>query len=445
MNQEDIADGFKMTELGPLPEEWQVVRLGDVAEKMKAGGTPSRKESSYWKGNVPFVLIEDLTSCNLYLTKTNEFITEEGLNNSSAWIVPARSILLSMYGTIGEAAINVIPVATNQAIVAIIPKQSLYPEYGAYILKFYARKLSTYNIQSTQKNVNKGIVEKFLIPLPPLPEQQKIAAVLSAVQEAKEKTEGVIRATRELKKSMMKHLFTYGPVPVKEIENVKLKETEIGQIPEHWQVVRLGDVLQLMRNGLTYRQERNHKGVPVTRIETISEGNINPNKVGYISGLDKSQIEKYRLLPGDILFSHINSEPHLGKTAIYQGNPPLILHGMNLLLLRTHPSVSDPYFLYYFLNHERAKGTFIGIAARAVGQSSINMGKLRNLPIFLPPLPEQQKIAEMMSAVDEKIRAEESKKKALEVLFKTLLHDLMTAKVRVHNLNIQRIDKGRVS
>jgi len=204
------------------------------------------------------------------------------------------------------------------------------------------------------------------------------------------------------------------------------KMTELGPLPEEWRVVRLGEVLQLMRNGLTYRQERNPKGVPVTRIETISEGSINPNKVGYISDLDKSQVEKYRLLPGDILFSHINSEPHLGKTAIYQGNPPLILHGMNLLLLRAHPSVSDPYFLFYFLNHERAKGTFIGIAARAVGQSSINMGKLRNLPIFLPPLPEQRAIAHVLRTVQEAKEATERVIAALRELKKSLMQHLFT-------------------
>jgi len=433
-NTEDLPDGFQMTEIGPLPKEWRVVRLGEVAEYMKAGGTPSRKETRYWGGNIPFVLIEDMTSCGLYLASTKETITPEGLEHSSAWLVPPGSLLLSMYATIGETCINLIPVATNQAILAIIPSSTFCPEFGAYLLKFYSGRLAQYNVQSTQKNVNKRIVENFLIPLPPLPEQRAIAHVLRTVQRAKEATEGVIAALKELKKSLMQHLFTYGPVPVAKRKRVPLQETEIGPLPKEWRVERLGKVLQLMRNGLTYRQERNHKGVPVTRIETISDGNINPNKVGYISSIDKRQIEKYRLLPGDILFSHINSEPHLGKTAIYQGNPPLILHGMNLLLLRVHPSVSDPYFLFYLLNHERAKGTFIGLAARAVGQSSINMGKLRNLSVPLPPLAEQREIARMLQAVDAKIAAEERRLAALEELFKTLLHALMSGRMRVPHI-----------
>ena len=179
-NNEILPQGYRMTELGPLPEEWEVVRLGEVAEKMKAGGTPRRSVKEYWGGNIPFVLIEDMTSCNLYLSKTKETITEEGLNSSSAWLVPPNTILLSMYATIGETAINTIPVTTNQAILAIIPKDNFDTVFGAYILKYNDQRLIMQNIQSTQKNVNKGIVDNFKIPLPPLPEQQKIAAVLSA-------------------------------------------------------------------------------------------------------------------------------------------------------------------------------------------------------------------------------------------------------------------------
>jgi membrane protein implicated in regulation of membrane protease activity len=110
-----------------------------------------------------------------------EKISKEGLENSSAWIIPENSILLSMYATIGSTAINKIPLATNQAILTIVPKGNLDVLYGAYVLRFNAERLKSYNIATTQKNVNKGIVENFKIPLPPLPEQQRIAYVLSTI------------------------------------------------------------------------------------------------------------------------------------------------------------------------------------------------------------------------------------------------------------------------
>lgn len=181
--EQNPSDGneFQETELGSLPAHWKVVRLGEVVEKMRSGGTPSRSNPAYWNGDIPFVLIEDMTRCGLYLTQTKERITQAGIENSSAWIVPPGTLLLSMYATIGETAINAMPIATNQAILAIIPKPEFDVEYGAYLMKYHAERLKQHNIQSTQKNVNKGIVASLTIPLPPLEEQRAIASVLKAV------------------------------------------------------------------------------------------------------------------------------------------------------------------------------------------------------------------------------------------------------------------------
>jgi len=199
---------YKETELGLLPKDWEVVRLGEVAKKMKAGGTPKKGVKEYWNGEIPFVLIEDMTSCGLYLSKTKETITEGGLKNSNAWLVPENSLLLSMYATIGETAINTIPVATNQAILAIIPKSNFDIVFGANLLKFNAERLKMQNIQSTQKNVNRGIVENFKIPLPPLSEQKKIASILSAIDQKIEAEENKKKALEDLFKSMLHNLMT---------------------------------------------------------------------------------------------------------------------------------------------------------------------------------------------------------------------------------------------
>jgi len=429
-NTEDLPDGFQMTELGPLPKEWRVVRLGEVAEYMKAGGTPSRKETRYWGGNIPFVLIEDMTSCGLYLASTKETITPEGLEHSSAWLVPPGSLLLSMYATIGETCINLIPVATNQAILAIIPSSTFCPEFGAYLLKFYSGRLAQYNVQSTQKNVNKRIVENFLIPLPPLPEQRAIAHVLRTVQRAKETTEGVIAALKELKKSLMQHLFTYGPVPVAERERVPLQETEIGPLPKEWRVVRLGEVAEFGKNRTMQKPKASL--IPFMPMSLLPEDTI------YISQWEMRRDKEIRsgipIQNGDFLLAKITPSFENGKQGIVKDIPGGWGYASTEVIpIRPYPKLHTEYLAFY-LKQPSIRQELAGKMEGSTGRQRLPKMAVQQLLIPLPPLDEQREIARMLQAVDAKIAAEERRRAALEDLFKTLLHALMSGRMRVPNI-----------
>lgn len=96
MNTNDVPIGFKNTDLGLIPDEWDFHKISDLMIKIRSGGTPKRSTSEYWKGIIPFALIEDLTKNDIFIDSISETITESGLKNSSAWIVPDNSILLSM-------------------------------------------------------------------------------------------------------------------------------------------------------------------------------------------------------------------------------------------------------------------------------------------------------------------------------------------------------------
>lgn len=191
-------------------------------------------------------------------------------------------------------------------------------------------------------------------------------------------------------------------------------------MPQLWLVTELQSVLMLLRNGTTRTQNREKKGWPVTRIETISDGIINPEHVGWIDTEDEG-IDDYKLQEGDILLSHINSIEHLGKCAVYTGQPPNLIHGMNLLLLRPNKSVIEPEFLLQYLRSELALRTIKSRAGRAVNQSSINQKSLQSIPLLLPPLPEQRRIVEILREADELRRlrreADERAKELLPALF----------------------------
>ncbi len=196
-------------------------------------------------------------------------------------------------------------------------------------------------------------------------------------------------------------------------------------VPSCWPSSELGDCLSVIRNGLSKKQNKIGIGLPVSRIETISGDVVDPDKVGYLSELSHDEIERYRLKVGDILFSHINSELQLGRTAIYQGTPDVLIHGMNLLLLRVNSHL-DGAFLHLLCTYLRARGVFIALAGRAVGQSSINHGKLKTLEVPVPPLPEQRKIAAVLGLVQRAIEQQERLVALTTELKKTLLHRLFT-------------------
>jgi type I restriction enzyme S subunit len=168
--------------------------------------------------------------------------------------------------------------------------------------------------------------------------------------------------------------------------------------------VRLEEIILLIKNGTTVKQNKECRGLPVSRIETITDEKINPIRVGYIENLDQSLVENYKLDVGDILFSHINSDPHLGKAAIYDGNPEILIHGMNLLRIKPNPNIVLSKFLNYIFRYFRQVGIFIKMAQRAIGQSSINQTKLKELQIPLAPLIEQHRVVEKLETLTERVR-----------------------------------------
>jgi len=182
-------------------------------------------------------------------------------------------------------------------------------------------------------------------------------------------------------------------------------DKKMEKLPEGWKFVRLGEIIEgKIRNGFTYNYYQiTQKGIPVARIETISDGHIDISKVGYISEILAKKIMKFRLQVGDILLSHINSFEHVGKAAIYKGIPQLLIHGMNLLLIRLSKDKCEPFYLIKFLKQKKIRNEIRALSGQAVNQVSIKPYYLANLLIPIPPLPEQRKIAEILETVDNSI------------------------------------------
>jgi type I restriction enzyme S subunit len=250
-------------------------------------------------------------------------------------------------------------------------------------------------------------IKQIPIPLPPLPEQRKIASVLSTVQEAKVKSENVLSALKELKKSMMKHPFTYGAVSIEEAEKVPLKETEIGRIPEQWQIMDLGDIVTLQRGKDLPKSKQLGGEYPVVGASGIlgyhneytceGEGIVvgRSGSVGNVTYVDKT------------FWAH--------NTGLYVKD----FHGNHVK------------FIYYLLLTVNLRQYATGVSV-----PTLNRNYVHSHLLSVPSLIEQVEITKTLSALDDKIASEQNKKTALEALFKTLLSLLMTGKMRVKDLEV---------
>jgi type I restriction enzyme S subunit len=173
-------------------------------------------------------------------------------------------------------------------------------------------------------------------------------------------------------------------------------------------------------------QNKDRTGYPITRIETITDECVDATKVGYVSGVTSAAIESHRLQIGDILLSHINSEPQIGRTVVFEGRPPLLIHGMNLLRLKVDERVVLPSMLNYILIFYRIHGAFISIASRAVGQASINQGRVESIKIAVPPMCEQQAIVQRLRLLQNAKQLREYEMKLEGERKAAMLHHLFT-------------------
>lgn len=204
------------------------------------------------------------------------------------------------------------------------------------------------------------------------------------------------------------------------------EDEKLFELPQGWAWVRLGDLLDRISNGYSGKQNKTKNSYPITRIETISKSIIDFEKIGYALEMSEEKLLYYKMQKGDILLSHINSDYHVGKTAIYY-DERVLFHGTNLLLLRVNNNIFSDY-VNICLNQLRLSGHFIDIAQHAIGQSSVNQKKIKDIVIALPSYPDQirivAKVDELMLLCDQLEQQTEASIDAHATLVEVLLATL---------------------
>lgn len=411
----------------PVPHGWKEVALSDVSNA-HSGGTPSRDEPDFWNDGIPWMKIEDITKSGKYLSTTIETISDLGLQKSAAKLFPVGTVFLAMYASVGELCISKIETSCNQAILGFSNLKNIQRDYLYYYLlslkEAWKRDIQT----GSQPNLNKGLVLGRTILLPPLPEQEGIAAVLGSVDATIDATKQVIAQTRQLKRAVMQTLLTRG-LPG---QHTQFKPSPLGTIPADWEVVKLGSCVEFgPQNGLYKHASHYGSGTYIVRIDDFQNGRFIRSSNFKRTDLTQQEITSFKLDKGDFLINRVNSLSHLGKAAIVPDLDEDTVFESNMMRLKFKQSVLNVVYANYWFLGEFALQQIKNFAKIAVAQCSISQQDVSSFLIPLPPLPEQEAIVGILNTVDARLARETETLTRLQTLKTALMQVLLTGEVRV--------------
>ena len=401
----------------------QVKNLGEII----TGRTPSTKRKDFYGGDYNLISPADLDK-GKYVRTTHKRLTKLGFEQCSA--LPRDTVLVGCIGNVGKLGmVGNEQSATNQQINALICNSENDPEFVYYCFHENREKLEKCAVKTTVPILNKTNFGGFELRVPPLPEQKKIAHILSTVQRAIEAQERIIQTTTELKKTLMHKLFTEG------LRNEPQKQTEIGSVPESWEVVELettGDVIYGIQAAVASNLAP--VGTPILTNKNITlDGGFDLEKLNYFELTSKRHIATI-LRKGDLLFNwRSGSKYHVGKTAYFDLDGEWV-HSSFILRIRPDQKINGRYLFYYF-NHLREAEFFVKLQTYAIN-AKFNKSAVNAIPTVVPSRDEQDEVVNILDSAQRKIDFVKQRHRALQDLFRTLLHELMTAKIRVQNFEL---------
>lgn len=421
-----VENGFKETEIGLIPKDWEVVKIKDVARVSSGGSAP--QGDKFFNGKNPFIRVQHIEQDTNNIIRW-DLITDNAVKEYKLKLFPKGTIVFPKSGaSIYLEKRAMLPM--DSYIVSHLCAVNSDDQKAKQKFLFYELK----NIELSKDKadgyptLNLSEVKNVTITLPPLPEQQKIASVLSKIQQSIEHQDKLIQTTKELKKSMMNKLFTEG------LHGDEQKETEIGLIPKSWDAIELKNIVRYkIVDGVHKTPKYVSKGIPFITAKDIVNNRIDLAKCKYITKEEHLVLTK-RVKPEkeDILLTKVGT---IGNVALVSDNLEFSIF-VQVALIKPDLKVLFPEYLFLYLQSDKSQKEIDNNAAQSTMKfiGTQNIGRVK---IPLPKIDEQKEITNILSNIDKKIQQAEAKKQTLQVLFKTMLNQLMTGKTRVKDLDIE--------
>ena len=414
-----------------VPDGWDTVVLGDECQLITKGTTPTTIGFSYQNTGINFIKIESIDSSGNFVQKLFSHISQEANNALKRSIIKENDLLFSIAGALGRLAIvrkEILPANTNQAlaIIRLNPNSNIFLNYLYYFLQGpqIQKLIRQINVQSAQANLSLKNINDFKIILPRYEEQQKIADILSKVDEQIDFTEKIIFKTDELKKGLMRRLLTKG------IGHAKFKKTELGMIPKEWKIIKTEKQIELSTGFAFKSSEYSENNIDH---KLLRGANITRGKLRWKKEITKfwkytPDFEKFLLEENDIVIGMDGSLVGRNSAIITKKDLPLLLV-QRVARLKTKDGLNPKYLFYHIDNGRFIK--YVDTVKTNTGIPHISGKNIQNYKITFPPIGEQNRIASILSKVDEHIQDNKKELKHLNELKKGLMQDLLTGKVRV--------------
>lgn len=347
----------------------RIVLLGDIVE-IKGGGTPDKSVESYWGGEIPWASVKDFKSTEI--TQTVDSITPLGVANSATNIIPAGSILVPTRMAVGKVAINTVDMAINQDLKALKLKAGVDTRYLLNALMAKAPSLEAQATGATVKGITLDVLRSLEIPLPPLEEQKRIAAILDQADDIRRKRQHAIDRLNQLGQAIFHEMFG-DPV----------------SNPMGWDKVPLVDCCAMsddIRCGpfgtQLLREEFCEEGVPLWGIKQVNKGFSIPTHE-FVTERKARELSNYDIVAGDIVMTRKGT---IGNCAVYPSNFPSGIMHSDLLRMRLDPTKATAQFISDQLHFSRDVEWQIDLISGGAIMQGINVGKLKKIKVLLPPL-----------------------------------------------------------
>ena len=432
--------------LGNVPEHWEVCRLKYCVSQFISGGTPSTDNPTYWSDDssgTPWVAIGDMTR-SYHLRDTVKRITPSGLSSKKLTIIPAGTLLYSMYASLGKVALLQIDAVVNQAILGIIADhRRAQRDFLRYWLEFMQLHVVMLSSSSTQDNLNAEKVRGMTVCLPPLAEQRAIARYLnhitSRIDTYTSNKRKLVELLKEYRQALIHQTVTRGLNP-----NVKLKPSGIqwlGDIPQHWEVRRLRDVADMRVSNVDKHVREDEIPVRLCNYVDVYKNDYIDDTMAFMSATaTPTEIERFRLERHDVLITK-DSETwdDIGVPSLVTQPAPDLVSGYHLALLRSRADKIKGDYLFRALQSTSLAYQF-HIEAKGVTRYGLSQHGIKSVYLPLPPLPEQRAIADYLdrktAKIDTAIDLAQREIELLEEYRTRLIADIVTEQLDVRDQNI---------